>query len=151
MKAKKDYISKYADKRLKRSNLIIRTAILIMLLVVLYDSFVFSIPLYYMLFMAAGMFTGQIFFFSHRIEFDKNEVQLKLRTNYLSTFFLLLLLLARFIIGPYVLKALHFVWASDALLLFFIGLYRSKWQIIIKQIDDMFYRILPTLNKNQKS
>jgi hypothetical protein len=119
-----------------------------MLVVVLYDSFVFSIPLYYILFLAAGLLIGRIFYFSHHIEFDKNEVQLKLRTNYLSAFFLLLLILARFIIGPYILKALHFVWASDALLLFFIGIYRSKWQVIVKQIDDMVYRILPTLNKN---
>ncbi len=149
MRARKDYISKYADKRLKRSNLIVRTAILIMMLVVLYDSFVFGIPLYYILFLAAGLLIGRIFYFSHRIEFDKNEIQLKLKTNYWSVLFLLMLLLGRFIIGPYILKALHFVWASDALLLFFIGIYRSKWQVIIKQIDDMFYRILPTLTKNQ--
>ena len=102
MRARKDYISKYADKRLKRSNLIIRTAILIMKLVVLYDSIVFNIPLYYILFLAAGMLFGRIFFFSHRIEFDKNEVQLKLRTNNWSILFLLLLLAGRFIIGPYI-------------------------------------------------
>jgi hypothetical protein len=143
MRARKDYISKYVDKRLKRSNLIIRAAILIMMLVVLYDSIVFNIPLYYILFLAAGMLIGRIFFISHRIEFDENEVQLKLRTNNWSILFLLLLLAGRFIIGPYILKAFHFVWVSDALLLFFVGIYSSKWQVIIKQIDDIFYRLLP--------
>lgn len=102
MIARKDYISKYADKRLIRSNRLIRTTVLFMLLVVLYDSFVFSIPLYYILFIAACILIGRVFYFSHRVEFDKNEIHIKVRTNYLSTVVLLLILLARFIIGPYI-------------------------------------------------
>jgi len=74
---------------------------------------------------------------------------LKLRTNYWAIFFLFLLLLGRFIIKPYALNALHFVWVSNALLLFFLGVYHSKWPVIIKQIDDMFYRILPNLNQQK--
>lgn len=147
MKARKEYISKYADKHLKRSNLVIRIAVLIMVLTVLYDSFMFNIPLYYILFLAAGMLIGRIFFFSHHVEFDQNKVQLKLRTNKWALFFLVLLLIGRFIVGPSVLNTLHFVRPSDAILLFFIGIYRIKWQVIVKQIDEIFYRFLQNLNQ----
>lgn len=151
MKAGKENIKKYSDKGIKRSNLIIRATILILSCVVLYDSFKYNIPFYYILFLLAGSLIGRIFKLSHHVEFDENEVQLKLRSNHWAIFFLLLLLLVRFIIGPYVLNALHFVDPSDALLLFFIGVYHSKLHVIIKQIDNLFYRFLLTSTKKNEN
>lgn len=151
MKAGKENIKKYSDKGIKRSNLIIRATILILSCVVLYDSFKYNIPFYYILFLLAGSLIGRIFTLSHHVEFDENEVQLKLRSNHWAIFFLLLLLLVRFIIGPYVLNALHFVDPSDALLLFFIGVYHSKLHVIIKQIDNLFYRFLLTSTKKNEN
>ncbi len=120
MKAKKEFISKYADLHLKRSNWIIRMAILFMISIVLYDSFVFSVPLNYILFLAAGLLVGRIFFIIHHVEFDNNKDQLKLNTNFWALLFLLLLLIGRFIVGPSVLNKLHFVRPSDAILLFLL-------------------------------
>jgi uncharacterized membrane protein YjjP (DUF1212 family) len=97
----------------------------------------------------AGAIIGRIFSLSHRVEFDENKFQLKLKTNHWAIFFLLLLLLGRFIIGPFVLNKLHFVYPSDAILLFFIGIYHSKWQVIIKQIDDLLYHFILTSTKKK--
>jgi hypothetical protein len=151
MKARKENIKKYSDKGIKRSNSIIRTVILIMWALILYDSFIYSIPFYYILFLFAGAIIGRIFSLSHRVEFDEDKFQLKLNTNHWAIIFLLLLLLGRFIIGPYVLNALHFVDPSDALLLFFIGIYHSKLHVIIKQIDNLFYRFLLTSTKKNEN
>jgi hypothetical protein len=115
----------------------------------MYDSLRYEIPFYYILFFIAGTIIGQFFMVSHRVWFNKSNQNLVLQTNALSAIFLVILIALRFIVGPMVLKAMDFVWVSDALLLFFVGIYRSKWQVIIKQIDDMFYSILPTLYKNQ--
>jgi hypothetical protein len=151
MKARKENIKKYSDKGIKRSNLIIRATILILSSVVLYDSFKYNIPFYYILFLLAGSLIGRIFTLSHHVEFDENEVQLKLRRNHWAIFFLLLLLSGRFIIGPYVLNALHFVDPSDAILLFLIGIYHSKLHVVIKQIDNLFYRFLLTSTKKNEN
>jgi hypothetical protein len=97
----------------------------------------------------AGTIVGQLFMVSHRVWFNKLNQNLILQANAWSFVIMIILIAIRFIVGPMVLKALHFVWISDALLLFFVGIYRSKWQVIIKQIDDIFYRLLPTLNKNK--
>ena len=149
MRAKEKYISSIADKRIKKTSLFIRIITITMFLIVMYDSLSYDIPFYYILFLIAGVIVGQLFMVSHRVWFNKSNQNLILKTNTWSVIIVVILIAMRFIVGPMVLKALHFVWVSDALLLFFVGIYRSKWQVIVKQIDDMFYRIIPTLYKNQ--
>jgi hypothetical protein len=149
VRAKEKYISGLSDKRIKKTSLFIRIITITMFLIVIYDSLRYNIPFYYILFLIAGTIVGQLFMVSHRVWFNKLNQNLILQTNAWSVVIMIILIAMRFIVGPMVLKALHFVWVSDALLLFFVGIYRSKWQVIIKQIDDIFYRLLPTSNKNQ--
>ena len=118
--------------------------------IVLYDSYVFRTPLYYVLFALVGAIAGKLFFFSHKVQVNKENLELSLTTNRGSIVLLFLLIVLRFIIGRRVLESFHVIEISDALYLFFIGIYYTKWKVIINQIDELYYQILTNLNKNNK-
>ena len=149
MGTKRKFITHLADSRIKRSNLIIRLTILVMIAIVLYDSYVFRTPLYYIIFAWVGAIVGKLFFFSHKVEVNKENLELTLTTNRGSIVLLLLLIVVRFIIGRRVLESFHVLEISDALYLFFIGIYYTEWKVIINQIDELYYQLLAGLNKNK--
>jgi Ca2+/Na+ antiporter len=150
MGTKRKFITHLADSRIKRSNLIIRLTILVMIVIVLYDSYVFRTPLYYVIFAWVGAIVGKLFFFSHKVQINKENLELTLTTNRVSIVLLLLLIVVRFIIGRRVLESFHVIEISDALYLFFIGIYYTKWKVIINQIDELYYQVLANLNKNKE-
>lgn len=98
MGTKRRFISDLADKHIKRSNLIIRSTILIMAVIVLYDSYVFRTPLYFVLFALVGAIVGKLFFFSHKVQVNKENLELSLATNRGSIALLFLLIVLRFIL-----------------------------------------------------
>ncbi|WP_019668111.1 hypothetical protein [Eudoraea adriatica] len=150
MGTKRKFITQFADNRIKRSNLIIRITMLVMIVIVFYDSYVFRTPLYYVIFAWVGAIVGKLFFFSHKVQVNEENLELKLTTNRGSIVLLLLLIVVRFIIGRRVLESFHVIEISDALYLFFIGIYYTKWKVIINQIDELYYQVLANLNKNKK-
>jgi len=150
MGTKRKFITQFADKRIKRSNLIIRITMLVMIGIVLYDSYVFKTPLYYVIFAWVGAIVGKLFFFSHKVQVNKENLELRLTTNRVSIVLLLLLIVVRFIIGRRVLESFHVIEISDALYLFFIGIYYTKWKVIINQIDELYYQVLTDLNKTKE-
>ena len=149
MSVKGKEILKRSDSRLKRTNFIIRLTIFVMFIIVMYDSFVFGIPFQYILFYFIGLFIGRMFKFSHLVQLDKETQKLNLRTNWVSIIFLIGLLLLRFLIGKPILESIHIAKVSDALYLFFIGIYYSKWRILLRQIDGIYYKMLKNL-RNEK-
>ena len=118
--------------------------------IVLYDSYVFKTPLYYVIFAWGGAIIGKLFFFSHKVQVNKENLELTLTTNRVSIVLLLLLIVVRFIIGRRVLESFHVIEISDALYLFFIGIYYTKWKVIIKQIDELYYQVLTDLNQKKE-
>ena len=150
MSTKRKFITHLADNRIKRSDLIIRITMLVMIAIVLYDSYVFRTPLYYVIFAWVGAIVGKLFFFSHKVQVNKENLELTLTTNRGSIVLLLLLIVVRFIIGRRVLESFHVIEISDALYLFFIGIYYTKWKVIINQIDELYYQVLANLNKNKE-
>ncbi len=150
MDIKRTFITHLADKRIRRSNLIIRLTILLMALIVLYDSYLFRTPLYYVLFALVGAIAGKLFFFLYKVQVNEENLELTLTTNRGSIVLLFLLIFARFVIGRHVLAYFHVIQISDALYLFFIGIYYTKWKVIINQIDELYYQVLANLNKNKE-
>ena len=121
-----------------------------MIAIVLYDSYVFRTPLYYVIFAWVGVIVGKLFFFSYKVQVNKENLKLRLTTNRVSIVLLLLLIVVRFIIGRRVLESFHVIEISDALYLFFIGIYHTKWKVIINQIDELYYQVLTDLNKKKE-
>ena len=104
-------------------------------------------PLYYVLFALVGAIAGKLFFLFYKVQVNKENLELTLTTNRGSIVLLLLLIVLRFIIGRRVLESFHVIEISDALYLFFIGIYYTKWKVIINQIDELYYQLLASLNK----
>ena len=150
MDIKRTFITHFADKRIRRSNLIIRLTILLMALIVLYDSYLFRTPLYYVLFALVGAIIGKLFFLFYKVQVNTENLELTLTKNRGSIVLLFLLIVLRFIIGRRVLESFHVIEISDALYLFFIGIYYTKWKVIIKQIDELYYQVLTNFNKNKE-
>jgi hypothetical protein len=150
MGTKRKFITHLADSRIKRSDLIIRITMLVMIVIVLYDSYVFITPLYYIIFAWVGAIVGKLFFFSHKVQVNKENLELTLSKNRGSIVLLFLLIFVRFIIGRRLLESFHVIEISDALYLFFIGIYYTKWKVIIKQIDELYYQVLANFKKNKE-
>lgn len=116
-----------------------RFLMLFMLLIVLYDSFVHLTPLYYYLFFLAGLFFGKIFSVDMRVEQDEDNDTIHLLTGWIYIVLTISLLVFRYFAGQFVLESFQVVWATDAMYLFLIGIYRAKWKGILRQIDDLIY------------
>ena len=142
MHAKKNVITHLADKRIKRLNIVIQLSIVIMVLIVVYDSYVFETPLYYMFFFLFGAICGRLFFFFYTVNVDENNLKLSLASSKGSIVLLLLLVLLRFYVGVRILDSFNVIQVTDALYLFFIGIYWSKWKVVLKQIDNLYYELL---------
>jgi len=142
MKTKKQFLRKKADIRLRRFGLVIYIVLVLMWLVVLYDSFQHDLPFYYILFLLAGAFVGRIYKYTHRVGYKEESLEISLHTNRWSIVLLVLVLAIRFLLGKKILESFNVIWAGDAVYLFFIGVYHSRWKGIVRQIDEIYYRLI---------
>ena len=118
----------------------LRLIILVMAAIVLYDSFIHHTPLYYYLFFVAGLYIGKLLIKLSHVEHNKETNTLQLRSGWLSIILTLALLFVRFFAGKNLLESFHVIWATDALYLFFIGIYWAKWKGILRQIDELIFK-----------
>ena len=147
MKSKKRFLHKKADKRLRRFELVIHFALLLMGGVVLYDSFQHDLPFYYILFMIAGAFAGRVYVYTHRVEFEQESLEISLSSNRWSLVLLILVIVIRFLLGKQLLVSFNVIWVGDALYLFFMGVYQARWKGIVRQIDEIYYNLILRQNE----
>ncbi|PWK19658.1 hypothetical protein [Xanthomarina spongicola] len=102
----------------------------------------YNIPLYYILFSIGGLLIGKLYYLSHKVIVNQENLGLSLENNGLSIVFLIVLITIRFIIGEKLLEKFHVILVTDALNLFFMGIYYSKWKVIMQQIDNLYYLVL---------
>ena len=129
-----------ADKKLLRTNRILRLLILIMGVTVIYNSYQHATPLYYILFFIAGMMVSTVYNYIYTVKHEDRKI--KIRANKWNIALTVALIALRFFIGVSILESVQVTWAYDALILFFLGLYFRKIRIIIRQIDNMVYEEL---------
>ena len=137
---KKTYIKSKAETKLKRKRYLLNGLMFLLAMVVLYDSIEHGTPLYYIVFFWIGLFIGRVFVRLMRVEHESPSDEITLISNRWSLVLTVLLLLFRFFVARQFLEMAHVVYASDAVYLFFIGLYRSKIKGLIFQIDEIVYR-----------
>ena len=140
MSTKKKYIKRQSNRKIKWLNHFLLVTMYLMAFIVLYDSFIHRTPLFYVLFYFAGLLAGRIFSQLMVVERVQETNEIMLKTSRWDLLLTILLLLFRFVYGVSFLESLHIVWATDALYLFFIGIYRSKWKGIVRQIDELVYQ-----------
>ncbi len=137
---KKTYIKSKAETKLKRKRYLLNGLMFLLAMVVLYDSIEHGTPLYYIVFFWIGLFIGRVFVRLMRVEHESPSDEITLISNRWSLVLTVVLLLLRIFVARQFLEMAHVVYASDAVYLFFIGLYRSKIKGLIFQIDEIVYR-----------
>ncbi len=137
---RKTYIKSKAETKLKRKRYLLNGLMFFLAIVVLYDSIEHGTPLYYIVFFWIGLFIGRVFVRLMRVEHESPSDEITLISNRWSLVLTVLLLLFRIFVARQFLEMAHVVYASDAVYLFFIGLYRSKIKGLIFQIDEIVYR-----------
>ncbi len=141
-KKKKKFYNKFVEKKIKEKLLITDIIMLVMFGIVLVDSYNHGLPFHYILFCFAGILLGKIYHITQKVYFSKEDHVIKLELGTSAVILTIITLFIKFFAGNWTLKMLHIVWFSDALYLFFIGLYYSKILIIQKQIDELVYKYL---------
>ena len=139
MSEKKKVIKQNADKRLLRVNLILKSIILLMAVLVIYDAIVYKTPFYYIGFYFAGYVVGKLYTKTLHIDYNTERESLTLSNNWFNVAVTLFFVLVRFYLGKLVLQSFHVIFISDAIYLFFIGLYYSKWRVVLNKIDTVIY------------
>ena len=140
MGIKKEYIRQKGNNKIKRLEYLLKAMVIVLSIIVLYDSFMHHTPLYYILFYFLGLIVGRIYKRILKIEHDSAGKAFVLKASKWDVVLTLLLLIFRFFLGGLLLESVHVVWISDALYLLFIGIYRSKWKGIVSQIDEIIYK-----------
>ena len=115
---------------------------LVMILIVLHDSFVHNLPFYYILFVIAGLIIGRVVSFSQKVTKKEKEELLTLAVNPIGIIITILLLVFRIFAAKIILEQFNVVWAANAVYLLFIGIYYSILKNIFSQIDERVYTIL---------
>ena len=139
MSNKKTVLKNLADNKIKTLNIILRVLIAFMSIVVLYDAFVYGTPLYYILFFFGGLIIGKLYLKIYSVKQNEETGKFNLNSGVLNIVLTLLLLSLRFIFGKQILDSFEFQYTSDALYLFFIGLYKSKWKAIIYHLENKLF------------
>ncbi len=142
MSTKRKYIRRRSNRKLRSLNQLLQAAIYLMAAIVLYDSFIHRTPLFYLGFYFTGLVVGRVFRYMMVVERTEETNEFVLNTNKWDLVFTVVLILFRFVYGIAFLESINIVWASDAIYLFFIGIYRSKWKGVVKQIDEIVYQMV---------
>ncbi len=136
---KRDFILGKANRQIRKTNIFLRILVTILTCLVLYDSIIHDVPLYYIFFYLTGLVVGRFFRLTRMVEHDSEGEQFVLKTNKWDLVLSISLLLFRFVFGSMILESAHVAFASVGLSLLFIGIYRSKWKGLVSQIDEIVY------------
>ena len=148
---KTNFHRKHTDKNIKAHKWIYALLLLVMFGFVLHDSFVHLLPFHYILYGIGGILTGWLVSLTYEINFDKEKKVFHIKLSNLGIFVLLLLLIIRFFAGRLILQELDVVWATDAVYLWFIGIYLAKFKNIVKRIDSQIYSYVQDMTENNQS
>ena len=129
----------FVDKKIRVTGRIYAMLILMMIGIVVFDSFKHTLPFYYILYGIAGYIAGHFIWLSQRIVLAEEKQILSLEVNSIGKVITVVLLIIRYFAGKIILEQFNIIWITDALYLIFIGVYLAKIKSIFRQIDELLY------------
>jgi len=151
IKPKNRFYHRYVSSKIIRSKFISSFMVGFLFVMVIYDSFTQDLPFYYILFILAGAVAGKVYQFTNRIRLNKSEKIIEFHLGVSTLIMILITFFVRYFAAARIFKAIDVIWISDAVYLFFIGIYIERIFIIIKQIDDLVYDYLMHLKENSEN
>ena len=146
MRKVRQFHKQRTDRRIKVFTRILLSLMTLLFGIVLYDSFVHSLPFYYILFWFSGLIIGRIVAATQKVfkKEEKNKFTITMKPT--GIIFTIILFTIRFFAGVILLEEMNVIWATDALYLLFVGIYFSRRKDLIRQIDEEVYAIISDLD-----
>ena len=138
-KQRNTFKKQFVDRKIRVKGRIYAILILMMIGIVVFDSFKHTLPFYYILYGIAGYIAGYFIWLSQRIVLAEEKQILSLEVNSIGKVITILLLIIRYLAGKVILEQFNIIWITDALYLIFMGIYMAKIKSIFRQIDEQLY------------
>ncbi len=139
MKKRNEYRRAHTSDKVKIIRWINIALMIFMFGIVMYDSFVHNLPFYYILFIVAGVVVGHFVSKTQKLSVNNEHGIFTYELRPIGIIITIALLGVRFFVGETMLEKVSVVWTTDALYLFFAGIYYSKIRNVIMQIDEHVY------------
>ena len=105
---------------------------------VLYDSYIYNLPFYYILFLILGMLIGQIYRYTQSMKWDEEKQLVVTEFDKVGIFILLsFILFKHFVLNNLVDMSLHPIYLTDAIALITLGAVYTKLKIYRGLINDI--------------
>ena len=129
------------DKKLRVKKLIYLVIALGLFISVLYDSYNYDIPFYYILAFYIGVLLGYLERYTFNIKWDQhNKLFVEIQNNMDIVIFIMLLMFRIFVVPYLVDKTTHPIHLYDVTALITIGVFYKKVKMYRQNINDMILR-----------
>lgn len=144
-----DRSKRFIHKNIRVIRILYLLLILYLFGTVLYDSFKYDLPFYYILFFAFGRLLGWIFNYTQILRWDEIESKVvKIQDKVAVAIFIGFILFRTFVLPTAVDWVTHPHFLSDALFLISAGVFYSGIRIYSKQFNELLLQ--NWLNQNKK-
>jgi len=107
---------------------------------VIYDSYVYNLPFYYILFLILGMLLGQVYRYTQSMKWDEEKHLVVTEFDKVGIFILLsFIIFKHFILGNLVNMSIHPIYLTDAITLITLGAIYTKLKIYRGLINNIAF------------
>lgn len=139
MKSKRVFYEKHVDKRILISGRIFIIVGLILFIIIMYDSFVYNLPFYYVVFFIIGFLISISYIKTQKLTWNENEQEIVKRKSIFGFILIIFLIILRIFILPEIFFELNIIHITDAILLITIGIFAGRVHFTGRQIEDMTF------------
>ncbi|HFU74576.1 MAG TPA: hypothetical protein ENK65_03385 [Helicobacteraceae bacterium] len=139
---------RFLDKKIRIKRALYFLIALSLFITVLYDSYHYDIPFYYILFFFAGTALGRLERFTSHVDWDHEQQKMVETQDYVQVIIFIILLLFRIFVLPQLLdEGSHPIHLFDATALITFGVFYYK----IRLYQKMFYKLVVEYTFNSES
>jgi len=136
---------KLEEKKIQRKKFLYFIIAIVLFVTVLYDSYHYSLPFYYILFYFIGLGVGVLENLTSKIKWDNNQNKLVEEQDRVGFLLFIFLLFGRIFVLPDILNGTyHPIYLYDAISLISLGVFHKK----IKNYHKVFHKIVFEYAKN---
>jgi len=135
MNPKRQYYIQYVHRRVRLRKLIYFLIFIILLGIVLYDSYYHDLPFHYVLYMLLGLAISRLLAKTQKAERRVIDNKLTVKYNLSSILIILMVIVLRIYAFPKVLSQFNVIFISDAVLLIVMGWFFGRVKLLSDQIE----------------
>ena len=143
---------KLQDKKIRMKRAIYYLLVLGLFISVIYDSYQYSLPFYYIIYFIGGYYLGYLEKFSSKIKWDKEKKMFYEQSSSFGLVIMISLLLFRIFLVPQILDyGIHPIHLVNAVSLVSMGVFYKKVLLYRESVDDMIFNYALSLHKDTQN